>query len=109
MEDKSKARCISLLVSCSTPQGTDKSYLIKQHQALEELPCYVKGDRRNWEKEFGVHHYAGVVVYTVEGFLDKNKDTQQDQLFDLMHTAKNSFVEDLTRFQVSLYTFCGMS
>nr|KAG5687167.1 hypothetical protein BaRGS_033054 [Batillaria attramentaria] len=33
------------------------------------------------------------------GFLDKNKDTQQDSLFELMHSAMNKFVKDLTRFQ----------
>ena len=82
-------------------QGTDKSYLIKQHQELEDQPYYIKGnDRRTWEKEFGILHYAGAVTYVAAGFLDKNKDVQQDQLFELMYNSTNAFVQDLTRFQV---------
>lgn len=97
-----KARGDYCLMSFSDTQGTDKSYIHKQHEAFEGHPCYVKGDRRLWEQEFGIHHYAGLVTYTVQGFLDKNKDTQQDQLFELMHGSTNVFVQDLTRFQVPL-------
>jgi len=79
---------------------------MKQHQELEEFEYYIKGaDRLRWEVEFGIQHYAGAVTYTVAGFLDKNKDVQQDQLFELMHDSTNPFVKDLTRFQVG-YGFC---
>lgn len=94
---------------CFIVQGTDKSYVHKQHEAFDGHPCYVKGDRRLWEQEFGIRHYAGLVTYTVQGFLDKNKDTQQDQLFDLMHGSTNVFVQDLTRFQVNTCQQIGIT
>ncbi|XP_076097464.1 myosin-VIIa-like isoform X5 [Mytilus galloprovincialis] len=94
-------RCIlkSVDEECRFPQGTDKSYITKQHEAFESHPSYIKGDRRMWEIEFGIQHYAGAVTYKVKGFLDKNKDTQQDMLFEMMHNSVNVFVQDLTRFQ----------
>ncbi|KAL8585216.1 hypothetical protein ACOMHN_013231 [Nucella lapillus] len=95
-------RCVLKMLDeeCRFPQGTDKSYLMKQHETLEDHAYYIKGnDRRKWEIEFGVWHYAGKVVYTAQGFLDKNKDTQQDQLFEMMRNSSNAFVKDLTRFQ----------
>ncbi|XP_041351468.1 unconventional myosin-VIIb-like isoform X2 [Gigantopelta aegis] len=95
-------RCILKILDeeCRFPQGTDKTYLNKQNQELSESSYYLTGlDRRVWENQFGVTHYAGSVIYCVDGFLDKNKDTQQDQLFELMHNSTNAFVKDLTRFQ----------
>lgn len=82
-------------------KGSDKSYLNKQHQEFGDHLYYIKGqDRRCWEVEFGIKHYAGPVLYKAHGFLEKNKDVQQDQLFELMYESKNPFVKDLTRFQV---------
>ena len=40
------------------------------------------------------------MFYTISGFLDKNKDVQQDQLFEYMRDSKSPFVRDVTRFQV---------
>eukprot|EP01137_Pigoraptor_chileana_P019928 Opistho-2@81633 len=85
---------------CRFPKGTDKTYLEKQHKALEGVKNYIKPtDKRTVNELFGVTHFAGPVMYTIVGFLDKNKDAQQDLLFDMMKSSGDAFVKEVQKFR----------
>ncbi|XP_065355527.1 myosin-I heavy chain-like [Calliphora vicina] len=95
-------RCIFKLLTeqCHMPKGSDTAYLNNMHVEFEYNPYYIKGmDRRHWETEFGIKHYAGCVIYTAEGFVDKNRDVQQDVLFDYMSRSDNTFIKELSTYQ----------
>lgn len=63
---------------CKFPKSTDLTFLEKLHKNLEKTARYEKP--RLSKVDFGVEHFAGKVVYNSAGFLDKNKDTLQDDL-----------------------------
>ena len=87
-------------------QGCDAAYLTNLHSEFEAHEDFVKGeDARNWDKQFGIRHYAGVVTYSVSGFVDKNRDTQQDVFFDSLGKSKSPFIHELCQFKVHIPDF----
>ncbi|XP_064478725.1 unconventional myosin-XV-like isoform X2 [Ornithodoros turicata] len=77
------------------PRATDLSFLEKCHynHALDEL--YSRP--RMSSLEFGIRHYAGQVWYTVDSFLDKNRDTLRADVVDLLVSSKLQLVSEMFR------------
>ena len=74
------------------PRGSDAKFVSRLHTTFDETAAtkstYFVRNRRK-PNDFGVRHFAGEVMYTVDGFLEKNKDTLSSILVNML---KNSTV-----------------
>jgi myosin-5 len=75
---------------CVRPKGTDEAFVSKALAANSKSPCLIinKMDR----KGFGIHHYAGKVMYDAEGFVAANQDTLPTDLSDCALKSSNDII-----------------
>jgi myosin-5 len=75
---------------CIRPKGSDFDFVQKALQQNKNSSCLItnKTDRMS----FGVHHYAGKVMYDSDGFVTSNQDTLPTDLEDLMLKSGNEIV-----------------
>ncbi|KAB0381690.1 hypothetical protein FD755_003607 [Muntiacus reevesi] len=50
---------------------------------------------KRMELSFGIHHYAGKVIYNASGFLAKNRDTLPTDIVLLLRSSENSVIRQL--------------
>ena len=78
----------------TSTQGTDLSMLQKLHNQHGTNPHYVM-PKSSIVHEFGIVHFAGTVSYQAKGFLDKNRDTFSNDLFDLLSKSRSPFLLEI--------------
>lgn len=59
---------------CVRPKGNDKEFVYKGIQQNKDSKALIV-EKRFSPYEFGIHHYAGDVIYTAGNFVGKNNDT----------------------------------
>ncbi|KAJ3408544.1 cytochrome c oxidase subunit 1 [Chytridiales sp. JEL 0842] len=77
------------------PKGSDKGWHDKLNTQHDKHKHFIKPKKASGC--FGVKHYAGEVLYHIEGFMEKNKDAIQDELYELVQSSKLPFVAKLLK------------
>ncbi|XP_064639535.1 myosin-VIIa-like isoform X2 [Lineus longissimus] len=83
------------------PRGTDQTMLGKMHSQHISNRNYLK-PKADINMSFGLNHFAGVVFYDVNGFLEKNRDTFSGDLIQLIQTSKNKYLVSLFMQDLSM-------
>ncbi|KAM8802107.1 myosin-IIIa [Rhynchonycteris naso] len=74
------------------PKATDQTLIEKFEDNLKSQ--YFWRPRR-MELSFGIHHFAGKVLYNASGFLAKNRDTLPNDIVLLLRSSDNSVIRQL--------------
>jgi myosin heavy subunit len=84
------------------PKGSDKTFLGKifeQHKKNRVFKSVLKNPNH-----FVVRHYAGDVIYDAIGFLEKNRDTLNPDLMEMLFTSTAPLINELFNEKVALST-----
>jgi len=75
---------------CRMPKGTDESWCAKLYDQLSSkaTESVFKKPKMNYKSCFNICHYAEEVSYSVETFLEKNRDTICEEQSDLLRKSE---------------------
>lgn len=72
---------------CVRPKGNDQDFVQKALTANSKSPCLIVNQFNRMS--FGVHHYAGKVMYDAEGFVASNQDNLPTDLEEIGEKSSN--------------------
>ncbi|OUM67083.1 hypothetical protein PIROE2DRAFT_66016 [Piromyces sp. E2] len=85
---------------CKLPSGSDSSLITKLYNNFnnDKYKDFFKKPRFS-EDSFTIAHYALDVTYSIDGFLEKNKDTVSDEQLNLLMNSTNDFVKEIVKLE----------
>ncbi|XP_072849570.2 unconventional myosin-VIIa isoform X4 [Pogona vitticeps] len=83
------------------PKGTDTTMLNKLNSQHKLNTNYIP-PRNNYDTQFGINHFAGIVYYETKGFLEKNRDTLHGDIIQLVHSSRNKFIKQIFQADVAM-------
>uniref|UniRef100_A0A665W0R5 Myosin VAb n=1 Tax=Echeneis naucrates TaxID=173247 RepID=A0A665W0R5_ECHNA len=76
---------------CKMPKGSDDTWAQKLYNTLLKQNAHFDKPRLS-NRAFIIHHFADKVEYQCEGFLEKNKDTVNEEQINVLKKSKFDFL-----------------
>ncbi|XP_041862212.1 unconventional myosin-Vb [Melanotaenia boesemani] len=85
---------------CRMPKGSDENWVRKLYdQHLTSMPHPHFRKPRMSNSAFIILHFADIVQYECDGFLDKNRDTVFEELINILKASQSELVAELFQQQ----------
>ncbi|KAA0157294.1 hypothetical protein FNF29_00646 [Cafeteria roenbergensis] len=98
IEDKRPPGLLALLdETCIMPKADDGSFADKARDTHSSSSRFSVSRMQQSRRQFAIRHYAGEVVYTADGFCDKNKDSIPAEAAELV--AASTFAVTASFFE----------
>mmetsp|Transcript_10923 Transcript_10923/g.25862 ORF Transcript_10923/g.25862 Transcript_10923/m.25862 type:complete len:1131 (+) Transcript_10923:168-3560(+) len=75
---------------CMRPKGSDSTFVQKALSSNKNSPCLFENKMNRCG--FGIHHYAGKVLYDAAGFVESNQDSLPVDLSELSLLSSNEIL-----------------
>ncbi|KAL1124416.1 hypothetical protein AAG570_001045 [Ranatra chinensis] len=82
------------------PKGDDKGLMVRTHQHFVQHKSFLPS-KSEAKLEFGIRHYAGLVRYRVDGFIEKNRNSLSADWLNVVKTCGNEFLKSLFTKELS--------
>lgn len=76
---------------CLLGRSTDDRFAREMYKKCEGHERFELAPKMRVDHQFCVRHYAGKVVYSTEGIIDKNRDTLQQEGIDMLLSSGSDF------------------
>ena len=80
---------------CRAPGTTDKTFINDLYQKVSRQKRFQADYRQVGASKFAIIHYAGIVEYSSEGFVEKNRDELPREAAELLLSSSNKFLRGL--------------
>lgn len=88
---ESKTGLLAMLnEECVRPKGSDQAFVQKAIAGNKKSPCLFENKMNRCG--FGIHHYAGKVMYDAVGFVESNQDTLPTDLAEAALLSSNEIL-----------------
>jgi myosin-5 len=97
--DKKHTGVLALLdEQCILPQSTDDKFTRYLYARCDKHPRFSATSSQRVDYLFCIEHYAGLVEYTAQSWIEKNKDQLPAASSDLLHSSSFGLLTELHRF-----------